>query len=77
MREAVSASPERVYDDSHDEGYDSACDSHTVHSTFKQSAGPCSCHPRPRPEQESKWPACVGAGRGCRGGRTEDGPDKY
>ena len=42
----------------------------------KQSAGPCSCHPRPRPEKESKWPACVGAGRGCRGGRTEDGPDK-
>ena len=29
--------PERVYDDSHDEGYDSAWDLHTVCSTFKQS----------------------------------------
>ena len=28
--------PDRVYDDSHDEGYDSAWDLHTVHSTFKQ-----------------------------------------
>ena len=28
---------ERVYDDSHDEGYDSAWDLHTVYSTFKQS----------------------------------------
>ena len=26
--------PERVYDDSHDEGYDSAWDLHTVFSTF-------------------------------------------
>jgi len=29
--------PERVYDDSHDEGYDSSWDLHTVCSTFKQS----------------------------------------
>ena len=29
--------PERVYDDSHDEGYDSARDLNTVYSTFKQS----------------------------------------
>ena len=29
--------PKRVYDDSHDEGYDSAWDPHTVYSTFKQS----------------------------------------
>jgi len=28
--------PERVYDDSHDEGYDSAWDLHTVYSIFKQ-----------------------------------------
>jgi len=27
--------PERVYDDSHDEGYDSARDLHTEYSTFK------------------------------------------
>jgi len=27
--------PERVYDDSHDKGYDSAWDSHTEYSTFK------------------------------------------
>jgi len=29
--------PERVYDDSHDEGYDSAWDLHTEYSTFKLS----------------------------------------
>jgi len=29
--------PTRVYDDSHDEGYDSARDLNTVYSTFKQS----------------------------------------
>jgi len=29
--------PNRVYDDYHDEGYDSARDLHTVRSTFKQS----------------------------------------
>jgi len=29
--------PERVYDDSHDEGYDSAWDLCTVYSTLKQS----------------------------------------
>jgi len=27
--------PERVYDDSHDKGYDSAWDLHTEYSTFK------------------------------------------
>jgi len=29
--------PERVYDDSHDEGYDSAGDLHTEYSTFTPS----------------------------------------
>jgi len=29
--------PKRVYDDSHDEGYDSAWDLHTEYSTFKLS----------------------------------------